>query len=62
MHPLYERIMKEQINTYIEDFLSDYLCGYRKVFSPQHALISMIEKWRKILDKSGFAGTILMDL
>jgi hypothetical protein len=59
---LYERIMKEQINTYIEDFLSDYLCGYRKGFSTQHALISMIEKWRKILDKRGIAGAILMDL
>ena len=43
-------------------YLSDNLCGYRKGFSSQHALISMIENWRKSLDNKGFAGAILMDL
>jgi hypothetical protein len=43
-------------------FLSNKLCGYRKGFSAQHALITMIEKWRKSIDKGGFAGSILMDL
>ena len=30
--------------------------------SSQHALISMIEKWRKSLDNKGYAGGVLMDL
>ena len=59
---LYERILKKQISNYIDSFLSDKLCGYRKGFNAQHALISMIEKWRKSMDKGGFAGAILMDL
>ena len=59
---LYERIMKEQIQISIDSLLSVNLCGYRKGFSAQHALISMTEKWRKIMDQKGFAGAILMDL
>ena len=59
---LYERILKEQIQSSIDSLLSAKLCGYRKGFSAQHALISMTEKWRKILDQKGFAGSILMDL
>jgi ribonuclease P/MRP protein subunit RPP40 len=42
--------------------LSDILCGYRRGFSTQHALIALLEKWRSILDKKGFAGAILMDI
>ena len=59
---LYERIFKEQIQTNVDSFLSPYLCGYRKGFSAQHALISMIEKWKKSVDNKGFAGAVLMDL
>ena len=33
-----------------------------KNFNTQHALIALLEKWRTILDKSGFGGAILMDL
>ena len=59
---LYERILKEQIQDSIDSFLSPNLCGYRKGFSAQHAIISMLEKWRKTMDQGGFAGAILMDL
>ena len=59
---LFERIMQKQIVAYIEKFLSPYLCGYRKGFNTQYALLAMIEKWKKCLDGNGFAGAILMDL
>ena len=60
---LFERIMQRQMISHIEEFLSPYLCGYRKGFNAQYALISMIEKWKKCLDgEGGFAGAILMDL
>jgi hypothetical protein len=59
---LYERIFKEQIQTNVDSFLSPYLCGYRKGFSAQHALISMTEQWKKSVDNKGFAGAVLMDL
>ena len=59
---LFERLIQKQINTYINTFLSPYLCGFRKGYSAQQALISLIEKWRVILDQKGFGGAILMDL
>ena len=38
------------------------MCGYRKGFSTQLALLSLIEKWKKVLDNNGYGGAILMDL
>ena len=39
-----------------------YLCGYRKGFSTQYALLSVLKRWKKIPDKKGFGGAVLMDL
>ena len=41
----FERLMHKQIRFYIDQFRSPYMCGYRKGFSTQHALLSLIEKW-----------------
>ena len=54
--------MQKQIHNYITNFLSPYLCGYRKVYNTQQALVSLIEKWKKILDNKGFGGAVLRDL
>ena len=59
---VYERVIQKQITTHIDKYLSPYLCGYRKGYNAQHALISLIEKWKISLDKHGYAGAILMDL
>lgn len=61
---LFERLMQKQMKVFVENFLSSFLCGYRKGFNSQYALLAMIEKWKEILDKrgGGFAGAILMDL
>ena len=59
---IYERIMQKQILEYIGKHLSPHLCGYRKGYSAQTALISMLEKWKLSIDNKGFAGGILMDL
>ena len=50
---LLERIMQNQIISHIENYLSPNLCGYRKGYSTQHALVSLIEKWRVSIDKGG---------
>ena len=59
---IYENLMQKQINNYITNYLSPYLCGYRKGYNTQQALVSLIEKWKKILDDKGFGGAMLMDL
>ena len=50
------------MSLHVDSFLPSYLCGYRKGFSTQQALISLLEKWKIVLDRKGYAGVILMDL
>ena len=50
---IYERILKEQMSRYFKNKLRDILCGFREGYGTQHALIRVIEKWRKCLDTSG---------
>ena len=59
---IYERIMQKQVLEYIGNHLSPHLCGYRKEYTTQTALISMLEKWKLSIDNKGFAGGVLMDL
>ena len=41
---IYERLLYCQINTYMDDKLAIYQCGFRKAFSVQNCLILMVEK------------------
>ena len=50
------------MSLYVDHFLPPYLFGYRKGFSTQQALLSLIEKWKNILNKKGYGGAVLMDL
>ena len=43
---VFERIMQQQVNGFVEKHLSPYLCGYRKGYSSQYALLAMIEQWK----------------
>ena len=54
--------MQKQILEYIDKYLSPHLRGYRKEYSTQTALISMLEKWKLSIDNKGFSGGVLMDL
>ena len=54
--------MQKQIPGYIGKSLSPFFCGYRKGFSTQYALLTLIERRKFCLDKQGFAGALLMDL
>ena len=57
---IFERIMQRQISNYIGKFLSPFLCGYRRGFSTQYALLTLIERRKFCLDKQGFAGALLI--
>ena len=59
---IFEQVLHEQMVVKMKNILSNKLCGYRKGFNSQHAIISMLEKWRKSLDNKGYAGAVLMDL
>ena len=62
MSKLFEKIVQKQVNGFVSNCLSPYLCGYRKVFNTQQALLALIEKWKKNLDDKGYGGAVLMDL
>ena len=60
---LFEKIMDEQTDAFMNEKLSKYLCGYRKGgYNPQLTLTHMIEKMKLSKDKGNHAGAILMDL
>ena len=50
------------INEYLEQYLHSLLSGFRKAHSTQHTLLRLLQKWQNELDKSGFVGSIFMDL
>ena len=59
---VFEKLVQKQISVYISNYLSHYCCGYRKDFTSQQALLSLIENYKKILHKKGFGGAVLIDL
>ena len=42
---VFEKVTYIQIYDYIEDFLNQLLCGFRKALSTQHALFRLIQSW-----------------
>ena len=59
---IFERIMDKQSTSFIENFLSKYLCGYRKEYNCQIAMVSMIERLKKSRDNREYAACVLLDL
>ena len=59
---VFERLLHKQMSFHVEEYLSPYLCDYQKGFSTQQALLSLLERWKNILDKKGYGGAGLMDL
>ena len=55
---VFEKLMQNQINLHIKSFLSPYLCGCKKGFNSQYALISFVKRWQKSLDNKGYGGAV----
>ena len=51
MSKVFERLIYKQINQYMSQIFSKYLCGFRKNHSAQHSMIKMLESWKDSLDK-----------
>ena len=59
---VFERVLCTQLSSFMADKLSKYLCGFRKGYSTQYALLNLIHAWQKCLSNSGRVGTVLTDL
>ena len=62
MSKIFERLMRSQINEFMEDKLSIFLCGYRKGMGAQNCLLYLISKWKSSLDRSSKCGILFTDL
>ena len=55
--------MFNKMSKYFESCLSKYQCVFRKGFSAQQYLLSMLEKWKSSIDnRKAFVGALLTDL
>ena len=59
---LFERLMFHKLTSYISSSLSPYLCGFRKGFNAQHALLRLKNKLNISLDKKENIGLFMVDL
>ena len=57
-----ERFLFKQISNFMEPFFSKQQCGFRKGYSTQYCLLSMLEKWKSAVDKGKYFGALLTDL
>ena len=55
---VFERLLDKQIIDFMSPYLSSLLCGFRKGYNTQHALVQMLEKWKTSLDNGGNIGAI----
>ena len=59
---IYERSMVKQTSSFFEDIFSKHQRGYRKSFSTQQCLLTLLEKWKNAVDKGKMFGALLTDL
>ena len=59
---IFERLMFQQIMSFVSRVLSPYLCGFRKGYNAKHALLRLKNKLNICLDKREYIGMFMMYL
>jgi hypothetical protein len=59
---VFERLIRKQIEPFVNSFFSNNLCGFRKGYNCQYAILNMIRKWQSCLNSKNKVGAVLMDL
>ena len=59
---IYEKVIKNQLASYLDNYFSPFISVYRKSCSTQQVIIRLLEEWRETLDKNFIVGAVLMDL
>ena len=59
---VFERLLVKQVEAHIEQYLSTLLCGFRKGYNTQQALVRFLEKIKLCIDVGGKVGAVMMDL
>ena len=58
---IFEKIMSKQLSTFFKNILSKFQCGFRKVYSTQHCLLIILEKWELTVDNNEAFGALSTD-
>ena len=59
---IYETFLFKQISEYFEQVISRYQCRFRKGYSGQHSLLTVLEKWKSAVDNKKVFRDLLTDL
>ena len=59
---IHERFIHENLTTFKNSFLSEFISVCRKTYSIHHVLIRLIENWKNYLDQNSFAGAAFMGI
>ena len=59
---LFEHILANQLNSHFNKIFDKFISAYRKMYSCENILTSVIDLWRGALDKNMVVGSVLMDL
>ena len=59
---VFERLLVNQVEAHIEQYLSTLLCGFRKGYNTQQALVRFLEKTKLCIDVGVKVGAVMMDL
>ena len=54
--------MFAQMSSFFDNFLSKQQCGFRKGYSTQQCLSTVLEKWKRAVDSGQMFGALLTDL
>ena len=57
-----EKIMHEQLQTFLDYVLHERIAAYRRGYSWEHVLLELVEKWKQAIDSKKQVGAIMMDL
>ena len=59
---IFERLLFQQITSFVSNIISPYLCGFRKDYNTHHDLLCLMNKLNKCHDKKQKVGLFMMDL
>ncbi len=59
---IYEKVLKDQMSTFLEPVLSPHMSGFRKGYSCESVLVKMVDRCKSHLDTNGVSGALLTDL
>ena len=59
---MHKKVIKNQLVSYFDKYLSPFISAYRKSYSTQQVLIRLLEEWRERLDENFIVGALLINL